>query len=277
MGGLAPASAPRDAGLSFDLWGPGHWQRYADGALVDEGSNPLGFVPVVAFLNQPAPASDSIPPRLLEGLSEIEPLIPLQDELNTRLSDRASRVTMASFKMYLAKGLEDFIRHPVGPGQMWATDNPEASIEAFGGDAATPSEDNHIAEVRQALDKISGVPPVAAGLLSGKIGNLTSAVALKITLISLLARTEKRRAALTATLAALARRLLEILDRAGVLRTTPEDRGIDLNWPSALPENELERLQEAQLKLNLGIPRATVLTELGYAETLAAPAPPPAL
>ncbi len=39
-------------------------------------------------------------PLSYEGLSDVEPLIPLQDELNTRLSDRANRVTYQAFNMF---------------------------------------------------------------------------------------------------------------------------------------------------------------------------------
>jgi hypothetical protein len=200
------------------------------------------------------------------GQGDVEPLIGLQDELNTRLSDRAYRVTMASFRMYLGKGIEDFVRRPVGPGQMWGTDNPDATIEAFGGDQSTPSEDAHINEVREALDKISGVSPVAAGLIRGKLGNLTSAVALRLTLIALLARTERKRVSLTRTLSQVVRVALAMLDRAGVIRTEEADRGIDVNWPTALPESDMDRLAEAQAKLAIGVPREVVLTELGYGE-----------
>src|SRR5690606_6988541 len=108
---------------------------------------------------------------------------------------RANRVTFQSFKMYLGKGIDGFNARPVGPGQMWATDNLEASIEEFGGDAASPSEDQHIIEIREAMDKISGVTPLAAGVLRDKIGNLTSENALRITMLGLLARTLKKRIA----------------------------------------------------------------------------------
>lgn len=274
FGGPAPSEAlgggggeTHEAAGNFDLWSAGHWQRYRGGVLADESGNPLGFVPVIPFVNQVAPIS-CVDRYDLAGLSEIEPLLALQDELNTRLSDRASRVTMQSYRMYLIKGIDEAATRPVGPGQMWSTMNVEASIDSFGGDAASPSEDAHINEVREAMDKISGVSPVAAGLIRGRLGNLTSAVAMKITLIALLTRTDKRRGALTDTLQVLARRVLEIFDAAGVLPTTPEERGIDINWPSALPENTAEMLAEAKAKLELGISRATVLSELGYAEEL---------
>ncbi len=266
---LIPARAGRD--FSFDLFGAAHWQRYAAGELVDEGENLLGFVPFVRFESQPDPAAGTrVGPAgsgaIDTGFSDVEPLIGLQDELNTRLSDRASRVTMTSFRMYLGRGIEDFTKRPVGPGQMWGTDNPQASIETFGGDAASPSEDNHISDIREALDKISGVSPIAAGVIRSKLGNLTSAVALRLTLIALLARTERKRAALNRTLSAVVRQVLMILDRAGVVRSGPEERGIDINWPTALPESDMDRLQEAQAKVALGIPLHTVLTELGYGE-----------
>ncbi len=268
---LRPAYAPSPDEFSFDLFGPGHWQRYLHGILADEGENLLGVVPFVRFENAPDPAAGSrVGPlgsaAIDVGLGDVESLIGLQDELNTRLSDRASRVTMSCFRMFLGRGIEDFTKRPIGPGQMWATDNPQAGIDSFGGDTSMPSEESHIAEVREALDKISGVPPVAAGLLSGKLGNLTSAVALRITLIALLSRTERKRAALTQTLSIVVRLALQILDRAKIVATDPADRGIDVNWPTALPESDMDRLQEAQVKLALGVPRPVILTELGYGE-----------
>jgi hypothetical protein len=263
------ATAPED--FSFDLFSSTHWQRYVQGNLVEENANPLGIVPFIRYENaaDPAaatrvgPAGSSI---VNAGLGEVEPLIGLQDELNTRLSDRASRVTMTCFKMYLGRGIDGFTSRPIGPGQMWATDNPDATIDSFGGDSAMPSEDNHINEIREALDKISGVSPIAAGLIRGKLGNLTSAVALRLTLIALLARTERKRANLTQTLSTIVRIALNILDKANILHSSPEDRGIEVNWPTPLPESDFDRITEAQAKLALGVPREIILTELGYSE-----------
>jgi hypothetical protein len=262
---------PEAENFSFDLFGPNLWQRYDRGVLLQEAENPLGIVPFVRYDNAADPAAGTrVGPAgsgaVDAGLGDVEPLIGLQDELNTRLSDRAYRVTMTSFKMYLGKGIENFTERPIGPGQMWGTDNLDASIQAFGGDAATPSEDAHINEVREALDKISGVSPVAAGLIRGKLGNLTSAIALRLTLIALLARTERKRAALTKTLSEIVRVSLEMFDRAGVLHTAEDERGMDVNWPTALPESDMDRLNEARAKLDLGLPRDVVLRELGYGE-----------
>jgi hypothetical protein len=233
------------------------WQRYEDKELVAEGRSPWGFLPVVHIQNLAQPF-------YYEGQSDVEPLIPIQDELNTRLSDRASRITMQSFKMYLGKGIEGFSEKPVSPGVMWCTDNTEAEIEEFGGDEDNPSEGLHIAEMREAMDKISGVTPLAAGVIRSKIGNLTSAVALKLTLMGMLSKTERKRLTYGEGLKKLSRMILEILDKATIYRTSERDREVEINFANPLPENVMEKLEEAKVKKELGVPAEQVLKELGY-------------
>ncbi len=240
-----------------EILGPTWWQRYEDGRLSAEGPNPLGRVPVVHIQNFANPGR-------YEGASEVEPLIPLQDELNTRLSDRANRVTFQSFKMYLGKGIEAFEDRPVAPGRMWATDNPDASIEEFGGDADSPSESAHIAELREAMDKVSGITPLAAGLLRDRLGNLTSATALRVVLMGTLARLARKRVTYGRGLAETNRLILLALDRAGILPTDPDDRRTRVHWPDPLPEDAGQRLAEARAKRDLGVPADVVLRELGY-------------
>ena len=241
----------------IEILAPTWWQRYEDGQLTAEGANPLGRIPVVHIQNLPNPMH-------YEGAGEVEPLIPLQDELNTRLSDRANRVTFQSFKMYLGKGIDGFEDRPVAPGRMWATDNTEAAIESFGGDADSPSETAHIAELREAMDKTSGVTPLAAGILRDRLGNLTSATALKVVLAGTLARLERKRVTYGTGLVEANRLILDALDRLGVLRTDPGDRRTRLHWPDPLPENLSEKLAAARAKRDLGVPVARVLRELGY-------------
>jgi hypothetical protein len=188
----------------------------------------------------------------------------MQDELNTRLSDRANRITFQSFKMYLAKGIEGFEDKPVSPGRMWCTDNIDASIEQFGGDSSVPSEDAHITEIREAMDKVSGVTPVVAGILKDKLGNLTSGVALKMTFMGMLARTTRKQFTYGQGLKQIGQMILHILDVCGVYSTEPEEREIEVLYSNPLPENMMEKLREAQIKKDLGVPREQVLRELGY-------------
>ena len=251
------AGSSPDTAITIDLITPSTWTRYENAKLIAQGTNSLGAVPLVHIQNTAVPFEYS-------GSSDVEPLIPLQDELNTRLSDRAHRITMQSFKMYLGKGIEGFTNLPVSPGRMWMTDNDAASVIEFGGDAASPSEDAHLSDLREALDKTSGVSPIAAGAIKGRIGRLTSAAALRVTMQALLAKTDKKRTTYGAAIARMCELALAWLDVAGLFRTTPEERRVEINWPSPLPENELEKLQEAEAKVRLGVPGEVVLRELGY-------------
>lgn len=239
---------------------PSLW-RTADGERIT-GERRLHWTlnspPVVHIQNTSEPFSYS-------GVGEVEPLIPLQDELNARLSDRAARVTLQSFKMYLAKGIDGFDKTPVGPGQVWSTDNPDASITSFGGDAENPSEDSHIAQVREAMDKISGVPPVAGGVVQGKIGSLSSATALRVTLLSVLAKTARKRVTYGRGVIQASQLMLQALRYFGVLDLTEADTGLLIEWPDPVPVDERERFLTAEAKLRAGVPASRVLGELGYA------------
>jgi len=258
FGGAEAPAARRASTVITETITPTSWRVDEDDRLIREEALPWtdGRLPVVHVQNIAQPFEHA-------GASEVEPLIPLQDELNTRLSDRASRVTMQSFKMYLAKGLDGFEGAVVGPGQIWSTDNPDASVQAFGGDGQSPSEESHIAEVRQALDKISGVPPLASGVVQAKIGNLSSANALRITLMGILSKTARKRVTYGRGIAEMSALILTALDAAGALRTTPAERGVRLRWPDPLPEDERERAFVAEAKARLGVPRAEVLRTLG--------------
>ena len=231
--------ASRRRATTTETLTPGRRVVERDGEVtLDERSRLLpDVVPVVHIQNLSQPFRYA-------GLSEVEPLIPLQDELNTRLSDRACRVTMQSFNMYLAKGIEGFDRMPVGPGQVWSTDNPDAEVKAFGGDASSPSEDAHIGEVREAMDKVSAVPPLAGGVVRARIGNLSSANALRITLMSLLAKTARKRLAYGRGMAEINALILRALDGAGVLRSGVSDRVTEVRWQD--PLREIAGVQEGE-------------------------------
>ena len=58
--------------------------------------------------------------------------------------------------------------------------------------------------------------------------------------------------------------VLSILDTVNVYKTCEADRQLDVIFPSPLPENMTEKLQEAQVKKELGVPTEQVLRELGY-------------
>lgn len=255
----SPSSVRRGAVTLTEIHSASHVQRYEDGVLVSENVNRLGRMPVVHVQNLSQPLA-------YEGISDVEPLIPLQDELNTRLSDRANRVAMQSFRMFLVKGIEGASTMPFGPGQMWTTDNPDASIEPFGGDADTPSERAHMTELREALDRASGVTPAAAGHIRARIGNLTSENALRISLMGTIAKVKRKRVTYGAGIQSLCELILHALDVHGIYRTTASEREIEIVWADALPVDESRRIADALAKAQLGVPTEVLRRELGYSD-----------
>lgn len=252
------ASGERVVSEVVEVLSPTRRRVFDDGRIILDTECPLNELPVVHIQNASQPFAYA-------GISDVEPLIALQDELNTRLSDRAHRVTMQSFNMYLAKGLEGFGASAVGPGQVWSTDNHEATVESFGGDGHAPSEQAHVEELRDAMDKASGVSPVALGVIRAKLGHLSSENALRITLNGVLSKTARKRVTYGRGIAQVSRLVLAALDKAGVLKTTEADRGIRLHWQDPLPLDERARLSAALLKRDLGVPVNELLAELGYA------------
>jgi hypothetical protein len=255
-----------DHTIITELLTPHAWQRYEDETLVDHGRNSLGEIPLVHIQNIAVPFQ-------YPGTSDVEQLVPLQDELNTRLSDRANRITMQAFKMYLAKGMDDVSELQIAPGRLITTESTSAEIIEFGGDTTSGSEDQHITELREAMDKVSGVTPIAAGAIRGRIGNLTSAAALRVTMMSLLAKTERKRTTYGQGLQRMCELALKWLDLAGLFSTTPDERKVEIRWQGLLPDSQMDRLREAQIKRGLGISAQTVLSELGYEPSPSIPSP----
>jgi hypothetical protein len=58
--------------------------------------------------------------------------------------------------------------------------------------------------------------------------------------------------------------VLAMLDATGVYKTSKADRDVDVIFGSPLPEDSMEKLKEAQIKKELGVPSEQILRELGY-------------
>jgi len=116
------------------------------------------------------------------------------------------------------------------------------------------------------MDKISAVPPLAGGVVRAKIGNLSSANALRVTLMSLLAKTMRKRVTYGRVIEHASTLALDYLNAAGVLRTDPDDRAVRVVWGPLPVVDELAVIEAGREKLNLGIEPQRVLDDLGYNE-----------
>ena len=68
-------------------------------------------------------------------------------------------------------------------------------------------------------------------VVRAKLGHLSSVNALRITMLGVLSKTERKRLAYGRGIAALARLILRAFDVAGLLSTSDADRSIRIEWP----------------------------------------------
>jgi hypothetical protein len=82
--------------------------------------------------------------------------------------------------------------------------------------------------------------------------------------MGMLSKTERKRFTYGEGLKKICKMVLAMLDKASIYKTSEADRDVDIIFPSPLPENMMEKLKEAQIKKELGVPAEQVLRELGY-------------
>ena len=83
-------------------------------------------------------------------------------------------------------------------------------------------------------------------------------------MMGMLAKTDRKRFTYGEGLKRIAGMVLDILDKANIYKTSEQDRDMEIIFPDPLPENEMEKLEEAKAKKELGVLVARVLRELGY-------------
>jgi len=84
--------------------------------------------------------------------------------------------------------------------------------------------------------------------------------------MGVLAKTERKRRGYGKGIADICRLVLLALDKMGIYPNQPEEREVEIHWPSPLPENLTEKLNEAKLKQEIGVPTEQIMKELGYDE-----------
>ncbi len=204
--------------------------------------------------------------RRYEGRGEVEPLMPSQDEINTRFSDRGRGVTYGSNPPWLGKGILNFHKQAMAPDLMIEAINEDGSIERIASDANDEGQNRHIEDLFDGLDKISKIPPIAAGLIKDSIGNLTSSTALRTVLRGFLGKIARIRKGHNKTVPEICDLILTYANDLGVLTTKPEERKTTIEWGDVVEMSSTERLDEALKKKGIGVPNSQLLEEIGYTE-----------
>lgn len=202
-----------DGSTCFTLYLPDSiekWQTVAKGAPVGSGlfkvgrynlvprevpgeawplANPLGVVPVVPLVNRP---------RLRgAGVSELAPVIPIQNALNKLFLDMLVAAEFAAYRQRYAVGLELEIDpetgkavepYQSGAGNLWAEENPAVKF----GDFEVTDLGNYVKALETAIQHIASITRTPAHYLMGNAGSFPSGESLAATETGLTRKAERK-------------------------------------------------------------------------------------
>lgn len=208
---LSAAEAERRYGVRsgravdvVETWTASTLRITAGGAVVQDGPNPYGWIPIAHVANLQ-------PPNDFWGRSDLEDVIPLNEELDRRVSDEADVIAYHADPPVVFRGVRQHSDLPVGPGTVWDIPaDAEVSLLEWRGQAI--QVDAHITRVQEALFQVAETPRTAFG----DSGRLLSGVALETELQPLILRTLRKRASWEPVLRRLGGNLLRLAEFGGL-------------------------------------------------------------
>lgn len=193
------------------------------------GLNPYGLIPFVHIPNL-------APPGSVFGLSELEDVIPLNRELDERLSDQADVIRYHADPPVIFKGVREHSDLAVGPGTVWdVPDSAEIALLEWRGQP--PAVQQHLDRVLRAMYDVGETPRSSFG----DTEQAFSGVALETQLQPIVQRTLRRRIVWEAGLQQLGRCTLLLAERFGWRGATPGDFApytVRVRWLPMLPRDD---------------------------------------
>jgi hypothetical protein len=216
---------------------------------IDEASWPYPFPPITHGQNLPAP-------HQVYGMSDVEPLIAIQDAINFVISNTRRIYRLHGHPKTIATGV-NARELRVGPDEMLVLTNENAKVWnlEMQGDLGAGIE--LYKRLVEAWHEIARIPVVSVGRLES-VGSL-SGVALRILYEPLLELVEVKRRTYGDALIELAQRLLSI--RFG---REPQEWPVSIRWPELLPASIEEKARTALMLMQIGVSQDTLLEMLGF-------------
>lgn len=215
---------------------------------VDRMENPYGFIPFVQIKNFPIAGRT-------RGQGDLDDVIPLNVELNTKKSDISEVIDYHSAPITLVYGAK-IGNLEKGANKVWGGLPKDAKVENLGLQGDLTASANYIAETKTAMCEIAGIPETVLG--GARAISNTSGVALQYINLPLIERTRIKRNCSKAGLEAINEYILFIAMFHGLIEK-PEDISMKdfvdntVTLPDTLPKDELMELQKIQQEMTLGI------------------------
>ena len=215
---------------------------------VDRMKNPYGVIPFVQIKNFPIAGRT-------RGQSDLEDIIPLNIELNTKKSDVSEVIDYHSAPITLVYGAK-IGNLEKGANKVWGGLPKDAKVENLNLQGDLSASSHYIADTKTAMCEIAGIPENVLGGANG-ISN-TSGVAFQYVNLPLIERTRVKRNCSKDGLQRVNKMILFISLYHGLIEK-PDDISMKdfvrntVEIPDSLPKDELMELQKIQQEMSLGL------------------------
>ena len=231
-----------------EFWTPKEIFVYEGKKEVDRMINPYGFIPFVQIKNFPVAGRT-------RGVGDLEDIIPLNIELNSKKSDVSEIIDYHSAPITLVYGAK-IGNLEKGANKVWGGLPKDSKVENLGLQGDLLASVNYISSVKTSMCEIAGIPETVLGG-SSAISN-TSGVALQYINLPLIERTVVKRNNTTLGLEQINMMILYISLEHKLIQKPEEISMKDflrntVEIPDTLPKDELIELQKIQQELTLGL------------------------
>ena len=256
---MYPIHTERETGLLFkrtidttvvykEMWTNDEIVVYEGKEEVDRMTNHYGFIPFVQIKNFPIAGRT-------RGSSDLDDIIPLNVELNTKKSDVSEVIDYHSAPITLVYGAK-IGNLEKGANKVWGGLPKDAKVENLGLQGDLTASSVYISDVKTAMCEIAGIPETVLGGASA-ISN-TSGVALQYMNLPLIERTRIKRTCSKEGIEQVNKIIMFISMYHGLIEKPEEITMKDfvsneVKIPDTLPKDELIELQKLQQEMTLGL------------------------
>ena len=215
---------------------------------IDRMTNPYGFIPYVQIKNFPVAGRT-------RGQGDLDDIIPLNVELNTKKSDVSEVIDYHSAPITLVYGAK-IGNLEKGANKVWGGLPKDSKVENLNLQGDLLASVNYVNSVKSSMCEIAGIPENVLGG-SSAISN-TSGVALQYMNLPLIERTRIKKVCSAEGLRKINKMLLSMALYHGLIEKPEEISMRDflnntVEIPETLPKDELLELQKIQQEMSLGL------------------------
>ena len=231
-----------------EFWTNSEIVVYEGDKEVDRMENPYGFIPFVQIKNFPVAGRT-------RGVGDLDDVIPLNVELNTKKSDVSEVIDYHSAPITLVYGAK-IGNLEKGANKVWGGLPKDAKVENLGLQGDLVASVGYTSDVKTSMCEIAGIPETVLGGANA-ISN-TSGVALQYMNLPLIERTRIKRSCSSDGLQRVNKMILFISLYHGLIEK-PEDITMkdflrnEVEIPDTLPKDELIELNKIQQEMTLGL------------------------